>query len=88
MLPKRVTFSALKGEVIMADKREGTSLSALGPNDVLAIVAAASQAQADKVRLILERFDHIADLDPKKVQNISALLNSAKADGGCGIGCW
>lgn len=56
--------------------------------DTLAIVAAASEAQAAKVRSILERIDQIAELDPSRVKSIGSLLEAAKSDGGCGIGCW
>lgn len=69
-------------------KKETLSQPELGGGDVLEVVAAASQAQAEKVRIIMDRFEQIAELDSRKVQNISALLVSAKADGGCGIGCW
>lgn len=72
----------------MAEKRETSVASSLGESDVMAVVATASQAQADKVRAILERFDQITELDPRRVENISNLMRSAKADGGCGIGCW
>lgn len=72
----------------MTEKKEAQSLPALRETDVMAVVATASEAQAGKVRAILERFDQIAELDPKRVENISSLLRSAKADGGCGIGCW
>lgn len=71
----------------MAEKREAQPLPTLG-TDIMSIVATASEAQAGKVRAILERFDQISELDPRKVQNISTLLTSAKSDGGCGIGCW
>lgn len=70
------------------DKREPPLASDLGETDIMAVVATASEAQAAKVRAILDRFDQIAELDPRKVENISSLLQSAKADGGCGIGCW
>jgi hypothetical protein len=72
----------------MAEKREAQSVPALREADLMAVVATASEAQAGKVRAILERFEQLAELDPRKVQNISSLLSAAKADGGCGIGCW
>lgn len=56
--------------------------------DVLETVAAASQAQAEKVRLILDRLDAVAELDPRRAQNVNDMLRAARADGGCGIGCW
>ena len=72
----------------MAEKKEGQALPSLQQGDVMAVVAAASEAQAAKVRAILERFDQVAELDPRRVENVSSLLRAAKADGGCGIGCW
>jgi hypothetical protein len=71
----------------MADRKE-QPIPNLGEADLMAIVSTASQAQAEKVRAILERFDQIVELDPRKVDNISKLLLASKADGGCGIGCW
>jgi len=56
--------------------------------DTVALVATASQAQAAKVREIMGRLDRIVEIDPKRIENITAVLNAAKADGGCGIGCW
>lgn len=56
--------------------------------DTLEIVATASQAQAAKVREIMARLDRIVELDPKRIENLTAVLNASKADGGCGIGCW
>jgi hypothetical protein len=72
----------------MPEKREPQPIPGLRDPDLLAVVAAASEAQAGKVRAILERFDQLAELDPRKVENIGSLLRAAKADGGCGIGCW
>jgi hypothetical protein len=69
-------------------KEQKVAPPSLRETDMMAIISTASQSQAEKVRLILERFDDIAGLDPRRVENIASLLNSAKADGGCGIGCW
>jgi hypothetical protein len=72
----------------MAEKKDAQAIPALQEGDLMAIVTTASSAQAAKVRSIMERFEQIAELDPRKVENISSLLRSAKAVGGCGIGCW
>jgi hypothetical protein len=58
------------------------------PSDKLAMIARTSEAQAAKVRLVMDRLDTIARLDPRQVQNIAELLKNSVANGGCGIGCW
>ena len=57
-------------------------------SDTLEIVAVASQAQAGKVREILQRAEVIANMEPQRLRNIAELMSAAAADGGCGIGCW
>ena len=57
-------------------------------SDTLEVVTVASQAQAAKVKEVLNRADLIASMDPNRVKNIADLLTASKADGGCGIGCW
>lgn len=68
----------------MAERESQTAPAA----DVIQVVAAASQAQAEKVRAILDRMDTISGLDPRKLQNMVDVMAAAKSDGGCGIGCW
>ena len=54
----------------------------------VSLVAIASQSQAGKVRAIVERIDAIAAMDREHIQGVADMLKAAKADGGCGIGCW
>jgi len=72
----------------MADEKKSMESTPTLTQNTLEIVAVASQAQASKVRAILERMDAISQLDASKVNNITQMLDAAKADGGCGIGCW
>jgi hypothetical protein len=68
---------------------EGRDIPAIaGQGELMGVVATASEAQAAKVREILQRIDQISELDPRRVENLSSLLQASKADGGCGIGCW
>ena len=73
----------------MAESKEQYAApQSLSGTDLMTVISTASQAQAEKVKSVLERFDQIAQLDPKRIENIASLLRAAKADGGCGIGCW
>ena len=56
--------------------------------DTVALVALASQAQTQKIKEILNRMDAITQLDPARIKNFTDVIQSAVADGGCGIGCW
>jgi hypothetical protein len=77
-------------KVLRPKRRKETQMAAetSGSADTLALVNVASQAQAAKVREILERMDVITKLDPERIRNIADLLRASRADGGCGIGCW
>lgn len=70
----------------MADK-EGANV-AIDVSRSADVVAIASRAQAEKVRAVLERIDVLSKLGRNEIDNITGILNSATADGGCGIGCW
>ena len=52
------------------------------------LVVMASQAQTAKLKEIMSRIDTISQLDQNAMGNVTDVLNSAKSDGGCGIGCW
>lgn len=71
-----------------SSNKEGSAIPAMREGDLIQVVAAASQAQAEKVRIIMDRLERVSELDRQRIQNISDLLKAAKADGGCGIGCW
>ena len=52
------------------------------------MIRMASDAQVAKLREVMSRIDTISRLDKDALGNVTDVLQSAKSDGGCGIGCW
>jgi hypothetical protein len=71
----------------MADKTRTPQVT-LDVSKSMELVATASEAQAAKLREVLSRIDVITKIDRESLRNLTDVLDSAKADGGCGIGCW
>ncbi len=88
------SWEGVLGRVLLASsevhmpEKSARDIPAAAQGEVMAVVTTASQAQAAKVREILQRLDQVTALDPRQVENLSSLLQASKADGGCGIGCW
>lgn len=71
------------------EKQRNVQLTKLPEStDTVALVTLASQAQTQKIKEVLNRMDAITQLDPARIKNLTDVMQSAVANGGCGIGCW
>jgi hypothetical protein len=71
----------------MREERESPQVN-IDPSRSMDLVMLASRTQTEKLRMVLERIDQIAKLDPTAVRNLAEILDNSTANGGCGIGCW